>query len=218
MPAGPPKALEALAGFIIPSACREEVLGDLRERYRNPGQYLADLMTAAPWIVFSRIRRTTNLQFLVLDASLIYGCFLASAWYRNSAVEQAGLLRLVIPAGITLLWLLLSDVFVSPSGKWGERFAANAVLMFLLVFAVMPRVDIYGFFAGMALHFTLRWAFSPEHQKLQSAFGPSIWMRTRLQALEGSRSGKLFLDAVITLLCLVAVVIFLWVGHRLRGR
>lgn len=81
MPSGPPKLLENLARLIIPPACREEVLGDLHERYRSPAQYLGDLIATVPFLIVSRIVRTTDLQLLLTDTLLIYGSFLAATWF-----------------------------------------------------------------------------------------------------------------------------------------
>ena len=82
MPSGPPKALEGLAKILIPPAWRVEVLGDLYERYKSPSQYLGDLLSTMPFVVLSRIAHTTDLRFLLMDAVLVYGSFLAAAWYR----------------------------------------------------------------------------------------------------------------------------------------
>src|SRR5579872_6986710 len=108
MSSGPPKWLEILASFLIPPACREEVLGDLHERYRSPIQYLADLVTTLPFLVLSRIRRTTDMQLCLVEALLVCGSFLAAAWYQNRDIlfDQSGLVYLVIPAGLTFLYLL----------------------------------------------------------------------------------------------------------------
>jgi hypothetical protein len=90
-------------------------------------------------------------------------------------------------------------------------------LISVFVFVVMPRVDMYGFFGSMVLHFTLRWMFSTGNERFQSANGASIWIRHRLALLERSPGGKLFLDASITILFLFAMVVLLWVGHYLKG-
>ena len=53
----PPKALETIAGLLIPRASREQVLGDLHERYRSPVQYISDVVRTVPWVIASRLRR-----------------------------------------------------------------------------------------------------------------------------------------------------------------
>ena len=95
---GPPKALERFVGLLLPPACREEVLGDLCEKYETPRQYVATAARVVPSIILSRIRRTTDLQLLVIEASVLYGSYLASAWYRHHALlSKPDLQRLAIP-------------------------------------------------------------------------------------------------------------------------
>ena len=81
------------------------MLGDLHERYKSPARYLADAITTAPFVILSRIRRATDPQFLLLEALLIYASYVVVAWYQDRALlaGQSGLLRLAIPAGITLV-------------------------------------------------------------------------------------------------------------------
>ena len=84
MPCGPSKKLEMLAAFLIPPASREEVLGDLHERYKSPGRYLFDAFSTAPFVILSRIRRTTDPQLLLMEALLLYASFLVVAWYMDA--------------------------------------------------------------------------------------------------------------------------------------
>src|SRR5437016_2809889 len=44
MCSGPSKAAEAIVAVFVPPACREEVLGDLHERYSSPRQYALDAL------------------------------------------------------------------------------------------------------------------------------------------------------------------------------
>ena len=48
MKPGPPKTFEALVAVLVPPACREEVLGDLHERYGSPRQYGLDAASTVP--------------------------------------------------------------------------------------------------------------------------------------------------------------------------
>ena len=47
----PPKLLETIAGLFLPRAIREQVLGDLHERYSSPLQYTLDLICTVPWVM-----------------------------------------------------------------------------------------------------------------------------------------------------------------------
>ena len=56
----PPKVIERVAQLLMPPASREHVLGDLSERYVSPRQYLVDAVRILPFVVLSRVRRTSN--------------------------------------------------------------------------------------------------------------------------------------------------------------
>lgn len=58
MRTGPPKWMERVVGFLLPSDYCEHVLGDLRERYQNPAQYSWDALRAVPLVIWSHIHRT----------------------------------------------------------------------------------------------------------------------------------------------------------------
>jgi hypothetical protein len=73
---GPPKTFEALVAVVILPACREEVLGDLDERYRSPGQYGLDAARTVPLVILSRIQRTADSQALEIQAFACYLSFL----------------------------------------------------------------------------------------------------------------------------------------------
>ena len=49
MNSGLSKTAEAIVAVFVPPACREEVLGDLHERYRSPGQYGVDAVARSLW-------------------------------------------------------------------------------------------------------------------------------------------------------------------------
>ena len=60
MHSAPPKAVEKIVGLLIPPASREEVLGDLFERYTSSGQYILEALLVVPMVIASRIRRNTG--------------------------------------------------------------------------------------------------------------------------------------------------------------
>lgn len=116
MPSAPPKVAETVVGFLIPPACREDVLGDLHERYICPRQYVVDALLTTPLVIASRIRRTTDPQVFLMEAFLTYASFLAAAWYRGGRLlnDQWGLLRLALPPAIALVALMLEDAYATP--------------------------------------------------------------------------------------------------------
>ena len=104
---GPPKTLETIVGALLPSACREHVLGDLCERYRGNWQYLCDALLILPMLVASRIRRTADPQMLLIEAFAIYLSFVAAGWQFCGAsflYDDSGFLRLAVPALAALCW------------------------------------------------------------------------------------------------------------------
>ena len=52
--------IEKIVGIFIPPACREEVLGDLREKNDGAQLFLYDALRTIPFVIVSRIRRTTD--------------------------------------------------------------------------------------------------------------------------------------------------------------
>lgn len=112
----PPRLLETIVAFLTPPACREVVLGDLRERYRSPMHYISDAWYAVPCVVYSRIRRTADPGVLLMDAILLYVSFIAAAWQldRQLLYYQAGLFRLAIPVAPALIALMLGDAYARP--------------------------------------------------------------------------------------------------------
>lgn len=71
---GPPAVMEWAVERLLPTAARESVIGDLREVYRNPRQYLREAMSTVPGVVAGCAWRTLNLPVLGLNAVLIWFC------------------------------------------------------------------------------------------------------------------------------------------------
>jgi hypothetical protein len=111
MYSGPLKTAEAIVAVFVPPACREEVLGDLHERYSSSGQYGLDALRTIPRVIMSRIRRTADPQVLLMQAFALYVSFLGAAWLKDGAFlsERWGLPRLAIPAGMAMLGLVLDQ-------------------------------------------------------------------------------------------------------------
>ena len=103
---GPTKTAETVVAFFVPPACREEVLGDLYERFRSPGQYCFDAIRTVPLVIASRVRRTADPQLLVTIALGTYASFLGAAffWDRAFLHEQWGALPLAIPVAAGCSW------------------------------------------------------------------------------------------------------------------
>jgi hypothetical protein len=137
MDSGPSKIAEAIVAVFIPPACREEVLGDLHERYGSPGQYSLDALRTVPLVIVARIRRTADPQVLLMQGFAWYASFLGAAWLKDGAFlrEQWGLLRLAIPAAMAMLGLILEDTYAKPGRRSPLDLARGPVLGLSLALA-----------------------------------------------------------------------------------
>jgi len=211
-PPGPPKILEGLAKILIPPARREEVLGDLYERYKSPQQYLADLLSTLPLVILSRIMRSTHVRLLLMDALLVYGSFLAAAWYvaRTLVTAEGGLVRLAIPSGLTLLYLLIIEAFRAPLKRQrSDRIRSVGIYTALVALCypvgLLTDANFYGFLLSTMLVATARMMFEPGTRQAQRAGG------TALPAGPGSRTDSRTARVTMTLISL-AVVCLIWWG------
>ena len=152
MKPGPPRAMEVVVGLLIPPASREHVLGDLYERYTCPQQYISDAVWAVPCVIMSRIRRTTDLQLLLMEAFALYLSFLGSAWKLEGVAflhQQWSLLRLAIPTVAGLIALILGDAYASP----GKRSPLNPLLdaTLAIAFALSSQAVLWAVSRGLLL-------------------------------------------------------------------
>jgi len=103
----PPNFLESLVRRLLPPAVREQVLGDLHERYESPLGYIADAASVVPAAIFSQLRRATPVPFRLLEALIIYSSFFVAArlldgLYGPPDPSQVARLAMIAMAG--LLW------------------------------------------------------------------------------------------------------------------
>ncbi len=63
---------ERMAEFLIPPGARESVMGDLRESCASEKELLREALRAAPYVIFSQMRRNLNLPVLMLQAGLLF--------------------------------------------------------------------------------------------------------------------------------------------------
>ena len=156
----PPKIIETIAGLLLPRACREQVLGDLHERYVSPFQYTLDVVRTLPFAVASQIRRRSSLQSILSDALAIYVPFLVSAILLTGraflTADPPGWIRLAIPTLIAVMALVLRDTYAatgkgsSPSAGPDAIFGVACALLSQLLLAVvglnllLPRPSLIG--------------------------------------------------------------------------
>jgi len=139
MHSGPPKIVESLIALLIPPACREEVTGDLHERYRSPLQYIADLLCTVPLVILSRIRRTADLHVLLIQAAGEYLCFLCIASLLDASILNRPM-RPALYVAAAIVGLILNDVYAR------DRSAARNLF----------RGPVLGAAMVMAFHIVLR--------------------------------------------------------------
>jgi len=192
MDSGPSKTAEAIVAVFVPPASREEVLGDLYERYRSSGQYGLDALRTVPLVILSRIRRTADPQVLLMQAFALYVSFVGAAWFKETAFlsEQWGLLRLAIPAGMALLGLILEDTYAKPGPRSPLNLAGGPVLglglalasqgMFRignLDLAVPSWITFYGCAISLLFSSAVRMLFPPATYQRKGANVPSQWLK-----------------------------------------
>lgn len=192
MASGPSKAAEAIVAVLVPPACREEVLGDLHERYRSPRQYGLEALGTVPMVILSRIRRTADPQVILMQAFALYVSFLGAAWFKDPALLRVrwGLTRLAIPVGVALLGLILEDAYAKPGRRSPLSLVRGPVLGLALALlsqgmlwagnpdlAVPSWIMLYGCAASLLLSSTVRMLFPPGLDQLQGANAPALWLK-----------------------------------------
>ena len=120
MESGPSKIAEALVYWLLPPACREEVLGDMRERNQNSAQYLVEASYTVPSVIYSRIRRTADAVVTLMAAVAVYMAFvMAARWIDPELLfREYGFTRIAIPPAIFLVAILLADAYSDPKKRW----------------------------------------------------------------------------------------------------
>jgi hypothetical protein len=182
MRSGPPKTLEAIVALLLPPVCREEVLGDLCEKYAGPGQYVLLAMRVVPCVIVSRIRRTADARVLLMEALLLYASYLAAAWYtdRKVLMDQWGFLRLAIPAVLAVAFMMLEDAWSRVREKSPLRLTGEVAVVTLFAFLWMVKrlpytLNLVGAGASLPLVSAVRIMFLSEIDRPQAAAGPAAW-------------------------------------------
>lgn len=183
--------IERIVGIFIPPASREEVLGDLRERNEGPQLFLYDALRTVPFVIVSRVRRTTDSVVLLTEAFCCYVSFLAAAWVteRSMVSQQSGLLRLAVPCAIALAVLVVADAYASPRKKSLLRPILAVALAFAMVYLahvihpLLPPVML-AIGSGISTLFllVLRMLFPPLADRPQQAQGPAFWEKQEIVA------------------------------------
>lgn len=229
MRSGPSKAAEAIVALLVPPACREEVLGDLHERYRSRFQYAADALCTVPLVILSRIRRTADPQVILIQAFALYASFLTAAWFKDASLLQAqwGLLRLAIPPGMALLGLVLEDAYAASGHRSALKLLRGPVVGFGLAvgsqvvfragksdLALPSWIMIYGSAMGLLLSSAVRVLFPPVTDRLQGVNAPALWLKQD----GGTGDNTPGVTQTALLAAIVAVALCVVVAYRIWKR
>jgi hypothetical protein len=218
MESGPPKIAEVVVYWLIPPACREEVLGDMRER--NPGiaHYLAEATSTVPSVIYSRIRRTMDAVVTLMAALSMYTAFVMSErWLDPSLLFcDYGLARLATPPAILLAVVILVDAYSNPKkrGLLKPLFGPALGLVFAYSielsqrFALPEPVMAWGGTMSLLLVSTLRLIFAPPAERPQIAKIPAFWQKLELLPLPFTLKNALVPGAI-----LLAILIGLLILH-----
>jgi hypothetical protein len=117
----PPEKIARLVRALVPPVSREHVLGDLQERYRSPRGYLADALQALPFVIASRLRRTTHPLVLLFVATFLW-------WAVFWGNRQDGPLDALLPTLMTLAALALRDVYRGTTPSWPRAAALDVAI------------------------------------------------------------------------------------------
>jgi hypothetical protein len=226
MSSGPSKTVEAIVAVFPPPACREEVLGDLHERYISPGQYAWEALLTIPLVIISRIRRTADPQVLLMQALVLYLSFLGAARLHDRAFlnEQWGLLRLAIPAGMAILGLILEDAYARLARRSPLKLTRGPVLGIGLALAsqgifrisnpdlALPIwITLYGCAIALLLSSAVRLLFPPASGQLHGVNVPADWLKrsSESMATPGARiQADRSIAAIVTLVIVVVLIAY----------
>src|SRR5262245_33821184 len=99
MPYVPSRRLERLAERLIPPASAEHALGDLAESSRSDGEYVRNLTSILPRLIWSQIRRRATLGGIVFNLVLTTIVFAPALGFPKAPLfsEPWAVLRCVVP-------------------------------------------------------------------------------------------------------------------------
>ncbi len=217
MEPGPSKVTEIIAGWLVPPACREEILGDMRERYRSGLGYFLEAVHVIPCVIYSRICRTTDNVVALMQAASMYTAFVIAAKCSDPALilDESGFAGLAIPPVIVLATMSLADAYSNPQKRWPLKLLIAPTIGFAVAWieqsmyrhwSLPASVFAWGSATGLILISTLRLAFPPITDRPQASNTPAFWQKLEIAPLSlGSKStlvrwGMILLVVILYLL------------------
>lgn len=129
----PPPAIEHAVQWLIPPKAREAVVGDLREIYATPSQYLAEALRTVPQVFASCVLRALNPPLLLLQFLLLL-FILETIHVQFHQLTQAAILEISVAV---LCAIVLRDTYQCdgrPEARYGIL-ESILVALFLMGFA-----------------------------------------------------------------------------------
>lgn len=119
---------ERLAATLLPPACREHVLGDLAESSDSPGEYVRNLASVLPGVVWCQIRRRSS-PLQVIANALLLAAFLPALVGSMAPGFLSGAWGAYSLAAVSVVWAIgcvLADAY-GPEGP--PRHASGKVFV-----------------------------------------------------------------------------------------
>jgi hypothetical protein len=150
---GPPSELERAVLWLVPPCVREEVAGDLAERYSSAPVYLAEFLLTVPYVIWSQLRRGTDWPlFLLIGFTLIAS--LGGLEPQRASTGAVAVPPRALIGGLPCLAILLLRNAYRRNEIWGPRRAAGD-MAWLAIALVSTQIGIG--IAAPAWHLPLGW-------------------------------------------------------------
>jgi hypothetical protein len=216
MESGPSKIAETLVYWLLPPVCREEIIGDMRERNQSSRQYLIEAVGTVPSAIYSRILRTTDAVLILMEAVSVYTLFVMSAWWLDHELlfREFGYARLAVPPAIFMAVIMVTDAYSDPKKRWPLKPLFGPTLGFALTYvmelnqsgALPVSVLSWGGTFSVLIVSTLRLKFAPVTEQPQAAKIPAFWQKLELSPPSFSVNSALLLCAVLLVILLHLLV------------
>ena len=128
----PPRMAERVVQWLIPPRARETVVGDLREVYATPSQYLTEAARTIPHVFASCVLRALNLPLLLLQLLLLL-FVLEKIHLQFHRLTQSAILEISLAVICAIVLRNTYQQEGRPEAKYGIL-ESILVAMFLMLF------------------------------------------------------------------------------------
>jgi hypothetical protein len=108
----PPRVLERLVSTLTPFNYRDQVLGDLRERYLSAFSYIKDAASAVPAAILGQFRRTGSFRIFLIETACVLFSYAAGS-VADWPVHKTTFLQLGCTVALAMCGLQLWRVYLS---------------------------------------------------------------------------------------------------------